>query len=399
METQNRKLFNIYFFVIAFANLGSSMMVQMFNSTITLHIDSLNYSASISGTIISIGAVAATVYRFFGGKMCEKNGRRNLIIIGTVIFAVMSFALGQVRSLPLMYLVRVMQMFGYSMANTSLSVAIVDVIPKKRIGEGLGYYTLAASIAQAIGPSIALVLFYNYNGFASVMFGSAIIGLISAAITFFLMDYEKKDKADSKIDTTEKTEDTYKGIWKYIEKKALTPAWIYFFVCIAGNLVMMYLTLYASRMNIENSGVFFTISVIFMILARLISGRISDTKGVLWAVIPGSLCMVLGFVLLLLSSSILTLFFVAGAFYGLGMGMSAPALNAQAVKSVSKDRVSIASSTFFLPMDISFMAGSLLWGVVIDNFSFTVSFISAAVLSGIAMIVSIIVFGPGKQKR
>ena len=56
--------------------------------------------------------------------------------------------------------------------------------------------------------------------------------------------------------------------------------------------------------------------------------------------------------------------------------------------------MSIASSTFFLPMDISFMAGSVLWGVMIDSFSFTVVFITAAALSGIAMILALILFSP-----
>ena len=118
MGVQKERLFNIYFFVIAFVNLGSSTMMQMFNSTIALHIDALDYTASVSGTIISIGAVSATVYRFFGGKLCEKNGRRRLILIGLADFAVMSFLIGQVRSLTIIYLLRIFQMFGYSMAST-----------------------------------------------------------------------------------------------------------------------------------------------------------------------------------------------------------------------------------------------------------------------------------------
>ena len=109
------KIFNCYFFVIAFTNLCVSTIIQMFNSTITLHIDQLDYSASISGTIISIGAIAATVYRFFGGKLCEKRGRRLLIIWGTVCLGVSSFIMGNAASLLLIYFVRIFQMVGFSM--------------------------------------------------------------------------------------------------------------------------------------------------------------------------------------------------------------------------------------------------------------------------------------------
>lgn len=394
MGVQKERLFNIYFFVIAFVNLGSSTMMQMFNSTIALHIDALDYTASVSGTIISIGAVSATVYRFFGGKLCEKNGRRRLILIGLADFAVMSFLIGQVRSLTIIYLLRIFQMFGYSMASTSVSVAVIDVIPQKRVGEGLGYYSLAASIPQAFGPSVALFLYHRKGGFITVMTGAALIGLIALIITLCLLNYEKKNQSRQNPNNGSHANNCEKSIWKYIERHALKAAWIYFFITISGSLVTMYLTLYAQKNGIFNSGLFFSISVVFMIAARIISGKLSDRKGVLYAVIPGTLCLILGYIFLIFSSNCYILFFIAGAFYGFGTGIASPALNAQAVKGVRKDRVSIASSTFFLPMDISFMAGSVLWGVMIDSFSFTVVFITAAALSGIAMILALILFSP-----
>lgn len=409
MIPQKEKIFKLYFFIVAFVNLGSATMMQMFNSTIALHIDALDYTASVSGTIISIGAVSATIYRFFGGKLCEKRGRRQLIMIGLADFAVMSFLIGQVTSLALIYVLRVLQMFGYSMASTSVSVAVVDVIPPKRVGEGLGYYSLAASIPQAFGPSVALFLYHTKGGFVTVMAGTAMVGLISLLLTFLFLDYEKKwsggsDTGASKapVPGGQNTKGALEpprretGIWRYIEKHALPAAWIYFFVSISGSLVTMYLTLYASKTGIANAGLFFTISVIFMIAARIASGRLSDRRGVLSAVVPGTAVLILGYILLIFSGRVHLLFYVAGACYGFGTGMSAPALNAQAVKGVRKERVSIASSTFFLPMDLSFMAGSVLWGVMIDHFSFVVVFMTAAVLSLAAMFLSVILFSPGR---
>ena len=430
MGDQKEKLFNIYFFIIAFVNLGSSTMMQMFNSTITLHIDALDYAASVSGTLISIGAVSATVYRFFGGKLCEKRGRRTLIILGLADFAFMSLLMGIVDELVLLYILRILQMFGYSMASTSVSVAIIDVIPQKRVGEGLGYYSLAASLPQAFGPSVALFLYHMKGGFGTVMAGAALMGLIALILTVLFLDYEKKRTVShAKRPNTESAlqknalepetalqecvsepepalessmletegKKTPKGIWKFIEKRALPAAWVYFFVMISGSLVSMYLTLYASKTGIDNAGWFFTISVIFMVAARLSSGRLCDRMGVLYAVVPGILSVAAGFVLLLLCSRVTALFYIAGAFYGFGTGMTAPALNAQAVREVPKDRVSIASSTFFLPVDISFMAGSVLWGVMIDHFSFSVIFVTAAGLSAAALLLSLIMFLPRKS--
>ena len=261
----NEKLFNKYFFIIALANLGVSTMMQMFNSTIALHLDRQAYPASIAGTMISIGAVSATIYRFFGGKLCERQGRKHLIVAGLGCFAVMSFLMGNTSSLLLLYIIRVMQMLGYSMASTAVSVAVIDVIPRQRVGEGIGYFSLASSISQAFGPSLALALFHMNGGFFTVMTGTALMGMAAMGITAVFLNYERpghkravtgSGAADGKkalcgnaagVNCCGKTAQAYSrehiginfeeptksdnaalgrqpaeaGLWKFIEKKAL----------------------------------------------------------------------------------------------------------------------------------------------------------------------------------
>ncbi len=48
----------------------------------------------------------------------------------------------------------------------------------------------------------------------------------------------------------------------------------------------MFLTLFAKESGIAGAGLFFTISVVFMLAARIISGKISDRYGVLKALLP-----------------------------------------------------------------------------------------------------------------
>nr|WP_130838546.1 hypothetical protein [Lachnoclostridium sp. Marseille-P6806] len=57
--------------------------------------------------------------------------------------------------------------------------------------------------------------------------------------------------------------------------------------------------------------------------------------------------------------------------------MATPALNAEAVRNSPKDRVSVASSTFFLPLDLAFVIGSVVWGILIDGLGFKQVFMIA----------------------
>lgn len=398
MNQGKEKIFNVYFFVIAFINLCISIILQMFNSTIALHINQLDYPASISGTVISIGAISSMIYRFFAGKLCEKRGRRQLLILGIACIGLTSLIMGNAHSLLWIYIARALQMLGYSMSTTAASVAIIDVIPAKKVGQGIGYFSLTTSIAQVFGPSVALMLFEMQDGFRNVMTGSAVASLLAVLVAIVCLDYEKKKE---QVDTNnlDQQEPEEKGIWKYVEKRAFPAAIINFFIMFSNGLITMFLTLYAEKTGIANAGLFFSISVVFMIGARAMSGNLSDRYGVLVALVPGIISLIVAYILLVLSSNNHSLFYIAGGFYGLGGGLATPALNAEAVRGVPKHRVSIASSTFMLPMDIAFVFSSIVWGMMIDSFRFSITFGVAATIIGMALFASLIIFPVKKQER
>ena len=306
--------------------------------------------------------------------------------------------MGNVRSLLLIYVVRVFQMLGYSMVSTAVSVAVIDVIPVKKVGQGIGYFSLATSVSQAFGPSVAFMLYGMQGGFRIVMTGAAMVSMLAVMITVMFLNYEKKIERVG-IKNPDRLDSEEKGIWRYIEKCALPAAVINFFIVFSNGLITMFLTLYAAKAGIANAGVFFSISVVFMVGARVMSGNLSDRYGVLVALVPGTILLIVAYILLILSAKNHVLFYIAGGFYGLGGGLSSPALNAEAVRGVPKHRVSIASSTFFLPLDIAFVVSSIIWGIMIDSFSFSITFGVAAAFIGMAMFVSLIIFPVKKRER
>ena len=400
-KNQGPKLFTALFLAASLINLIIGMVTQMYNSTFALHmVNNLGRTRTIAGTVISIGALSATIYRFFGGSLTQKIGRRRLAVIGLATAAVFSFLLGRVSSMPVMYLFRVIQMFGYSMASTAMAVIIVDIIPRERIGEGMGYFGLTTSISGAIGPSLALAIFGASFRFDNVMLASACMLFAAAVIGMTTLGYEKKPEYAAAVSSkAAEGAAKEKGIWTFLEKSALPAAMVNFFITFIMAAVTMYLTSFAQDNGIgEKAGIFFTVSVIFMLLARILSGKVSDRFGVLPAMLPGAALLIICFVLLLFSAKNHILYFVAGAFYGFGSGMCTPALNAEAVRGVDKSRVSVASSTFLLPLDIAFVIGSTMWGIIIDHVGFNGMFFTAIGIIVAAAAAAVILFG-GKKNR
>ena len=385
LSSENRKIFTLAFFSIALTEVCVSVALQMFESTFSLHIDSINYPAFVAGSVIGAGAVSASVLRFFGGSLCERTGRKRLLIIGLVIFSSMLFFVGRTSSLFMMYLITVIQMGGYSMASTAISVMIVDVVPRESLGKGMGYFGLSTSLAGAIGPSLALAAFATRGAFRTVSFRGSMISVLGLLITIFLIRYQEPEKKTGQAaGSTEPAAPSgpavvpvRRNFWYFIERSALPASLINGFVVSVECLVSMFITLFAQRNGIADAGLFFTISVFFIVVSKILSGRLSDRYNVLVAFLPGAVSLVLCFILLIFSPGQHRLLFLAGAFYGTGSGLVTPCLNAEAVRRAPLERASVASSTFFLPMDLAMIVGSTLWGGMIDLVDFKASYLIA----------------------
>ena len=84
------------------------------------------------------------------------------------------------------------------------------------------------------------------------------------------------------------------------------------------------------------------------------------------------------------------LVFIAGVFYGIGSGLTLPSLNAEAVRRAPVERASVASSTFFLPMDLAMIVGSTVWGGLIDLVDFRASYLVSIFVIACSIVLGLI---------
>ena len=70
-------------------------------------------------------------------------------------------------------------MWGWS--TTVNGTAAVDVVPKSRLGEGMGYYGLSITIGMIIAPSLGIYL-YQVTTFTNLIITSGILGLIAVLL-------------------------------------------------------------------------------------------------------------------------------------------------------------------------------------------------------------------------
>lgn len=88
----------------------------------------------------------------------------------------------------LFLIVRLLHGFAWGWSTTANGTAAVELVPTKRLGEGMGYYGLSITIGMIIAPSFGILLF-QHLGFQPLIIGSAIFGVISI-IALSLVQYK-----------------------------------------------------------------------------------------------------------------------------------------------------------------------------------------------------------------
>lgn len=345
-------LFYIVFYVLT-SSIGTYALQQLHQSTV------------VSLSLSSVFVIGALIGRVWTGINITRIGMKRLLYIGGIIFLVLTFGYYLTTNIPLLFLIRVIQGAGFGIGATASGTIAGHVVPASRRGEGIGYYALSVTLAAAVGPALSIMI-YSSLGFGSLL-GIA-LGLL--VVTFILIFFVRV-KEFSDAERAYALEHEPKGVERYIEKSALPISIIAFLAGFIDSAILTGMGSFSTDLKIPLAGsLFFTMYAILIFVSRPFTGRLFDTKGDNWIFNPtfiffavamllvglaGFFSPAIGFVVLL----------IAGGAFGLGYGGVAPFGQAIAIRNSSKDRIGVATSTFFGFLDLGVGGGPIVLGAII----------------------------------
>jgi MFS family permease len=377
-EIQNKEpLWTRDFILISVASLFITLGFQMLLPVLPVFSAKLGGSDAWAGLVIGIFTFSSDLMRPVAGRLLDKQGRRGVYIIGLIVFLLCVLAYPWTSTILVLLILRFIHGFGWGASSTASSTVASDIIPKSRLGEGMGYFGLTSTLAMAVAPALGLGLL-SRSGFNTVFYVSAGLVLISILIALPI-NYQKPD---------EQLIIEKKGI---IEKSAILPAIVIFFITMTYGSIVSFIALYAAQKQVENIGLFFTVYAAALLISRPYFGRLTDSKGASFAVFPGIICVILSMSMIYFANSLIA-FLIAGFIYGIGFGAIQPALLALAVRNVSQSRRGAANATFFLGFDLGIGVGSIIWGLIAEILGYQIIYlltIIPAIIGGLIYIKSI----------
>ncbi len=356
-------LWTANFVLIMVANFLVFVSFQMLLPTMPVYVQKLGATEDIVGFVIGIFTVTSVAIRPFAGRSIDSRGRRSVYFFGLATIVVSIVAYDLIPTVVMILLMRLIHGVGWGVATTASGTIATDMIPRARLGEGMGYYGLTTVVAMAVAPALGLQVMASL-GFSALFYGSSAICVLGACCAQFIKYLPVEQR---RAGGTE-------GRSALLEKRAFIPSILIFFINLSYGAIVTFIALYAARFEIHNIGIFFTVYALALFIARPLFGRLIDRKGFDIAIIPGTLCI--GLAMLTLFAAQGLQYFIAAAFlYGIGGGAVAPSLQAMAVRDVPPQRRGAANGTFMSGFDLGIGTGAILCGIVAKLTGYSVMYL------------------------
>ncbi|MBC2722896.1 MAG: MFS transporter [Desulfosporosinus sp.] len=352
------------------------MSMYMLLPTLPLYAQTIGGNETVAGTIVGIFTLSAVVVRPWFGNLLDRKGRKVILVIGVIIFLVSVLAYNLAFTIVTLLSLRVVHGIGWGASTTATGTMASDVIPAARRAEGMGYYGIAATIAMSLGPALGLYL-VEYKSYTFLFTSAAIIAAFGLSGSLFI-NYETPRKSQNAAQTPK-----VKGV--ILEKTALPPAIVLFFITLTYGGIVSFLPSYADYRDVKNIGVFFTVYAFVLLIGRPIIGKLADRYGPRRFLAPGILLIATALLLLTKATS-LSMFLLVGIIYGLGFGTVQPILNALVISFAPPERRGAANATFAVAMDLGIGLGAVTLGFLAQQLGYIYMYGSSVIFALLALV-------------
>ena len=348
--------------------------------------DEFGVSTALAGFSASIFVIGGLVARPLCGKWIHRVGQTRTLYAGALLNLVMTVLYFAAANVGLLLLIRFIHGASFGILSVAAGTAIAGVVPRKRYGEGIGYYTLSITVATAIGPFVGLLL-GRHGGFDSIIIACAIAAAIGVVILPFLSLREPEL-------TKEQLEET-RGfrLRNFIEPNVVPVALVMMLIFLCYSSVVSFLALYTENIQLETvAGYFFVVYAAAILLTRPFVGRRFDFRGANSVIYPAIPVFAAGLVVFSQARHGVVLL-LAAAVIGIGLGAVTSSGQTLSVKITPPHRVGLATSTFYMFGDIGVGIGPLLCGLLIPLTGYRGMYVVMAGVAAACLVLYHVLYG------
>lgn len=366
MQRLDKKIFGTLFFSIFAAVTGVGVVVPL----LPIYAHDLGASGLYIGLIFGAFSISRTLFLPWFGRLSDVRGRKPFIVPGFLAYALISLAFIYSNTVNTLIAIRFVHGISSAMLMPVIQAYIGDITPKGREGITMGVFNMSLFLGLSLGPLIGGIIKDHFNLQTSFIC-MGVLALIGFFLCLLLLPPTRSEKGI--------VHSEHPFSWKtliYDRHVAGLFAFRFAYVFCVG-IIWGFIPLYADL----KFGASSSLIGILIMLGVFVSGLIHIPMGYLADKISKKLMVVAGG--LTVSYAILSFVWAdqladlirATILFGLGGGISMPALTAMAV--LKGNRINAMGSLMALMTvahSLGMFSGALMGGMMMDFFQLQTAF-------------------------
>lgn len=340
-------------------NFGQFMMSTLIGPLASF----LGAAPAFVGMIVSAFSITCLLVKPVSGTIIDTFPKKK-ILVAAILVTMVAFVIYSIANTPgMVFAARLIHGIGMGFTTSTCLALATEALPSQKMTQGIGYYSLAQTIASAVGPSIGLSMVNNWGYSSAFRVGAAVMALAALLAATMRSRTASAERPKFRF--------SFSGM---VAKEALIPAAFLFFLALSSGATSSFLVIYARDVRgVESIGLYFTVNAVCLLATRPLIGRLGDKYGIHKVLLP-AFC-VYGVAMIVISfASTLPAFLLAAVINSLGYGAASPIIQALCMKSVPRERRGLASTTSYIGTDLGYLIGSPIAGSLVSAFGYSSMF-------------------------
>ena len=328
----------------------------MVNAIIVGYTEQIGGSGFVMGFVGGLLSLTSLFLRPLAGNLADRLNKARLSLIGSGLMTAACLCYLFSSSSWLLMLGRILHGAGYSFCSVCMTTWFSLLIPKTKVGFGMGLYGTVQAFGLAISPFFGIKL-TNLFGYRTAFIVALLMAIFILVATVMIRDPGNpvvSDKPRSKS-------------LQLIEPSVIPIALIITCFAIPYSTTQTFLVSVSQQLGTSiQTDLFFPAYAVLLISLRLGLRNYFDKIPYKTFLFIGSIAAAASILLLSQLHDYLQLF-LAAAFMAAGYGVMCSVSQTEAILVSGKEKRGLANSTYFIGFDMGLALGPILGGVIYAN--------------------------------
>jgi DHA1 family multidrug resistance protein-like MFS transporter len=374
------------FLAIVFASLLSRLGYQMARTPVLpIFAADLGALPELIGVIVAASTITGVFFKLPSGALSDVLGRKRMMVLGALFFAGPPFLYPLVHDPWSLLALRFIHGFATAIFSP-VAAAYVASLSETGRGARLGWFSSANDIGATGGPLVGGFVLYFTASFSLTYLLVGALGVLTLLVVLLLPDVDRPAPEGKTFAV--RAAELRQGLSEVLRTPPIfVAAGIEAVMYLGYGAFLGFLPIYARKVGLNDAEIAIVLGaqLALAMLAKPITGRVSDRVGRIPVIIVGLLFCAAALPLVFRSES-LTAFVLFAPLLGLGVGAVTPVTNALIADLASTRRLGAAMGVFGTIWDIGEAAGPMVAGFLIGGLGYAGTFDVLAVVIAVAAI-------------